>query len=159
MRCSFIKAAARTAMALLLVATLISAAEAGTRKFYLTTTSVQGDQVLTACAKGYHFASIFEILEPSNLTYDAKLGFVTADTGSGPPANYSGWVRTGNISDVSSIPGLANCHVWTSNNSNDNGTNAALSGYWSQAATNISPWATENVQCASHFPVWCVSGK
>jgi hypothetical protein len=104
-------------------------------------------------------ASLWEIREPSALTYNTKLGFVTADSGSGPPANFSGWIRTGNISNTSTIAGSANCAVWSSNGSSDHGTNVFLSAFWTEAAVGISPWASENVQCSSTFHVWCVAGK
>ena len=45
-----------------------------TRKsFYLTKTSHNGSQVLTACAEGYHMASLWEIFDTSNLRYDTAL--------------------------------------------------------------------------------------
>ena len=45
----------------------------GARKYYLTLPQFEGDQVLTACARGYHMASLFEILDTSNLRYDTTL--------------------------------------------------------------------------------------
>jgi hypothetical protein len=66
------------------------------RKFYLTQDGYDGSQALSACAQGYHMASLWEILDPSNLSYDTSLGATVADSGSGPP-NGSGWIRTGFI--------------------------------------------------------------
>ena len=90
----------------------VSAALAGKRKFYLTTGSpgVAGNQVLTACASGYHTASLWEILDPSNLEYDTKRGVTKDDAGSGPPAGSDGdgWIRTGNFSNTGPTPGQAN---------------------------------------------------
>ena len=69
-------------------------AEAG-QKFYLTKDSFQGGQALTACAKPFHMASLWEILDPSNLKYDTGRGYINDDSGSGAPANVIGWIRTG----------------------------------------------------------------
>jgi hypothetical protein len=69
----------------------------GLRKYYLTQTTHTGGQSLSACAEGYHMASLWEILDPSNLSYDTSLGFTLADSGSGPPASSLGWIRTGNV--------------------------------------------------------------
>jgi hypothetical protein len=40
------------------------------RSFYLTKVSVQGNAATSACAGGYHMASQFEMVDPSNLKYD-----------------------------------------------------------------------------------------
>ena len=46
------------------------------RHFYLTKGGTfDGAHALTACATGYHTASLWEIHEPSNLTYNKILGF------------------------------------------------------------------------------------
>ena len=55
------------------------------RSFYLTKTTHTGAQALAACAEGYHMASLWEILNPSNLRYDTELGVVVGDSGFGPP--------------------------------------------------------------------------
>ena len=75
------------------------------RKFYLTKTEdYTGSQALSACASGYHMASLWEIFDTSNLRYDTALGASSTDSGSGPPvAVYfglghfegDGWIRTG----------------------------------------------------------------
>ena len=72
------------------------------RAFYLTGTRHTGDEAdgtdgngAGVCANGYHFASMFEILDVSNLRYDVDRGFLQADSGQGPPSNWSGWIRTG----------------------------------------------------------------
>ena len=51
-----------------LQAQLASLANKGPRKFYLTQTTHNGAQALSACAPGYHMASLWEINEPR--TYD-----------------------------------------------------------------------------------------
>jgi len=60
------------AVALLLVGTFVSRAQAG-RKFYLTQGIFTGNQALSACVKGYHMASLWEIFGVSALTYNTKL--------------------------------------------------------------------------------------
>ena len=77
-------------IASLLIIILIAAASTASaekaRKFYLTQTGFTGSQALTACANGYHMASLWEILDPSNLRYNTTLGFTTQDSGFGPPS-------------------------------------------------------------------------
>jgi hypothetical protein len=53
--------------------------------FYLTKTTHNGGQALTACAAGYHMASIWEIHDPSSLRYSTVYGFTEDDSGLGPP--------------------------------------------------------------------------
>ena len=71
------------------------------RKYYLTTTLVDALGVSTACADGYHMASLWEIKDTSNLKYNATLRLCTlADQGQGPPTINGtdplvGWVHTG----------------------------------------------------------------
>jgi hypothetical protein len=72
------------------------------------------------CASGYHFASLWEIVDPSNLAYNAALSFawtdqtppLVSDTGQGPPAARQGWVRTGFWSASSTIPGEIRRRRW-----------------------------------------------
>lgn len=52
----------------------------GPRQFYLTRSSVQGNQVLTSCAAGFHMASRFEIANLSGVVYDSKRGASSADS-------------------------------------------------------------------------------
>src|SRR5262245_3469439 len=58
--------------------TLVQAAKT---KYYLTAAKFPGDAVLTACASGYHMASLWEIWDPSNLQYDIGRGFAQDDSG------------------------------------------------------------------------------
>jgi hypothetical protein len=61
-----------------LQAQVASLANKGRRKFYVTPTLHDGAHALSACATGYHMASLWEIHDTSNLTYDTDLG-VTQD--------------------------------------------------------------------------------
>jgi hypothetical protein len=98
----------------LLFAVAFQSPDSGPRMFYLTQTAVPGDQALTACAVGYHMASLWEIHEPSNLRYNTRLGVTQDDSGFGPPTGMEGWMRTGSVNNVQNQPGLANCNSWTS---------------------------------------------
>ena len=44
------------------------------RGYQVTTGTFDGSQALTACASGYHMASIYEIYDTSRLRYDTSLG-------------------------------------------------------------------------------------
>jgi hypothetical protein len=65
------------------------------RSFYLTQTLFTGAQALTACAKGYHMASLWEIFDVSNLKYNKTLGFsfTFSHSGSGPAGGIREWIR------------------------------------------------------------------
>jgi hypothetical protein len=137
----------------------VASAKTKPRKFYITQTEVTGGQALTACADGYHMASLWEIFEVSNLRYDTTLGFTQADSGFGPPARFSGWIRTGVSSfGTTGIAGVDNCLAWTSSNNSDLGTVVLLNSFWNNTTliTPISPWFAGNSSCGSDFPVWCV---
>lgn len=126
------------------------------RAFYLSQNGVPADQALTACVPGFHMASLYEILDPSSLRYDASLGLSFEDTGAGPTRG-PGWIRTGTIgwSTAISVPGDANCNAWQSTSPDINGSTVGL-GTWDHAATSISPWSALVVACHSIVRVWCV---
>ena len=95
-----------------------STSTAPIRGYYLTKNTFTGSKVLSACASGYHFASIWEIENTSDLHYNSTLGLTNANSGLGAPSiSYSfdrsvidapiGWIRTGGVLD-------ANCKKWTS---------------------------------------------
>jgi hypothetical protein len=98
------------------------------RGYYLTKSTITGSKVLTACASGYHFASLWEILNTSDLHYNTALGRTNVNSGNGAPAISSrstfadaayGWIRTG-------APDDPNCINWTSSNAVDAGTAGSL---------------------------------
>jgi hypothetical protein len=109
-----------------------------------------GNQALTACAAGFHMASLWEIYDPSNLKYDTTLGLVHADSGSGPPSGAfnagQGWIRTG-APGASNVPGVANCQAWST--TSGQGTRASLTAIG-------GPWAVIEDPCAGESRVWCV---
>jgi len=127
------------------------------RQFYLTKQTFWGSEALTACATGYHMASLWEILDTSNLQYNTTLGFTRDDSGQGPVIGAGGWVRTGFSNDTSNTPGRGNCNGWTSSDSGDYGTVAYLPYLNWTTGGDIGVWKTETDQCsASWYEVWCV---
>lgn len=129
------------------------------RSYYLTQTEHNGAQAPTACAAGYHMASLWEILDPSNLRYDTQLGFTQADSGFGPPAALvEGWIRTGRDANSTGMPGFANCQAYMSDNLLDQGTAVRLTSVWDSPAElrRVEPWSSDNIGCGNFRRVWCV---
>jgi hypothetical protein len=143
------------------------AASAGLRGYYLTQGTYDGADAdgtdgngAGVCAEGYHFASLWEILDPSNLKYNTDLGMVRDDSGQGPPTLpfLGGWVRTGFGRSGSSTPGVGNCDGWDSSSDSDWGTLARLPSYWT-AGQDIHVWQVDTVTCNTDVlvRVWCVA--
>ncbi len=130
----------------------------GQRRYYITDLAQQPNQALTACAAGFHFASLWEIADPSGLQYDTTLGQTTLDSGGGPSTTQGlGWVRTGyNFADVNNTAGHANCNLWTSNNNSHYGTVAVLPQIWTSGAQDLSVWDVDVRTCNFTLGVWCV---
>jgi hypothetical protein len=128
------------------------------RRFYLTNLSYSTDQVLTACAAGYHTASMWEILDVSNLTYNINhpAAHKKADQGYGPPSYWHGWVRTGWQADPSNLTGTGNCSNWTSKSNTAYGVSVRLSRTWETAPGDLSTWDANSFACNLTGPVWCV---
>ncbi len=128
------------------------------RKFYLTRENTfDGSEAPSACAAGYHMASLWEIFDPSNLVYDTALGHPSGD-GSGPPEFNIGWIRTGGGSGVgqNDTPGERNCGAYTINDADTKGTVAALQTNWTSGAGVIDPWVASTRACDQPVFVWCV---
>ena len=137
------------------------------RKFYLTPTNTyNGSQALTACAEGYHMASLWEIFDPSNLKYDTALGSDGNDSGSGPPTMSivaghifnAGWIRTGGGDVSGGDPGRANCFGWTHDSALSDGTVVGLTELWSSTSTvtPVGPWRAFPQSCQEPQQVWCM---
>jgi hypothetical protein len=131
------------------------------RAFYVTKTEVLPTQAPLACTSGFHMASVFEILDVSNLRYDTTFGQTASDSGQGPVTFVFGWVRTG-TSAYKDLPpggqvGYQNCWGWTSVNPADYGTTVRLPGYWNTpTVTSIQPWQPMAFACSQKKRVWCV---
>ena len=138
-----------------ILAKLTDLADKGPRKFYLTKTEHNGAQALSACAPGYHMASLWEIVDPSNVRYNTDLGVTFTDSGFGPPSAL-GWIRTGFLTSDSLEPGVANCDAWTSADAGRFGTLVGLHSLWNLPPTQISPWQGIARSCSTATRVWCV---
>lgn len=127
------------------------------RRFYLTPDDYAADEVLTACANGFHMASLWEIHDVSALRYDTTLGFAPSDrdSGAGPP-NRSGWIRTGSISNGFPTAGDGNCLIWTTTGAASHGTVVALALEWEQPPEVTAPWDAGHILCSQVRQVWCV---
>jgi hypothetical protein len=134
------------------------------RHYYLTKATINGNQALTACASGYHFASFTEIQDPTVLTYNKTLGRSAADDGAGPPSGLLGvgWVRTGYTSNsTSSDPSIPNnCNLWTSDATSDNGEvglfDPSFGGSTVGPIVNFTNVAACDNSQGDNVGVWCV---
>jgi hypothetical protein len=126
------------------------------RRFYLAPSVDTAPQAVGACGDGYHFASLWEILDTSNLVYDTARGIDLSgtDSGSGPPTDLEGWVRTGYKSSIENVPGQGNCASWQWGESGF-GTIARLVSNWT-AAGDLYVWDAETAPCGNAGYVWCV---
>jgi hypothetical protein len=138
------------------------------RQYYLSKTMRNGAQALDACADGYHFASLWEIADPSALKYAPRLGQTATDSGAGPPTGIRGfsitipargWVRTGYLDSTGVTPGRANCDVWTSDSGTNDGTTVHLPSDWASGSQKVGVWIAESYACNSNIRVWCVQDE
>ena len=127
-------------------------------QYYLTEDEYPGNQVLSACAGGFHTAALWEILDTTDLRYNARLGYTRRDSGFGPPAT-GGWVRTGYASDATQSAGTGNCQAWTSSSVSDYGTFVSLPGYWDLGFQDLVGWETGTHDCSDPRQVWCVGNE
>ena len=125
--------------------------------YYITDQTYHPDEALTACAEGYHFASLWEIIGPSNLTYNTSLGQTTLDSGGGPPTIMGlGWVRTGyNFADVTNTAGHANCALWSTRDPGAFGSVAVLPQLWTAGTQDLFVWDVDVRTCNFKLGVWC----
>lgn len=130
----------------------------GERRYYLTTALFDGAEADDPgnCAQGFHFASLYEILDISSLRYDKSLGFNKLDSGQGPPTQTLGWIRTGANAETSVASGVANCSAWDSNVLENSGTTVLLSGLGNSPGLRSNPWSAASFTCLSNIKIWCV---
>ena len=135
------------------------------RGYYLTKNTYKGDAADGldgngdgVCAQGYHFGSLWEITDPSNLIYNTQLGHHRSDSGIGPPSFDSGWIRTGNAAYSSTLPGKGNCQLWSETFAY--GTTISLVDQWANPhAQDIHVWDTAFRSCNDAARVWCVANE
>ena len=127
-------------------------ASSSKKSYYLTSQEVLGDDVLFQCRRGFHFASIWEIRDTSNLKYNTRRGYTTEESGFGPPAGVPGWLRSG-LNDGRT------CENWT-----------AAEGFLGPIG-QVAPWELYELPhdqggdgwdlnyhpCWEPLQVWCVS--
>jgi hypothetical protein len=131
--------------------------------YYLTATNFSSLGAVDACGAGYHFASLWEIMDPSNLAYasDHPNAYVSeADQGYGPPSGSAGaprygWVRTGQNASVANTAGTGNCQNWTSDEATEFGSRAGLNPNWT-GAEDVFVWKVGAAACNTSQPVWCI---
>lgn len=125
--------------------------------YYLTSGSYTGNLADEACAAGYHMATLWEILDTSNLVYDTSLGYqhTPGDGGAGPPTTILGWVRTGSTPSIGATPGSGNCAVWTHGIAGTYGSVIYLPNNWSAPGSTMGPWVTDFRECNQPQQVWC----
>ncbi len=141
----------------------------GLRRYYLTPTTPPANTARTACAAGFHMASLYELVQPSALQYDTGLGVTSDDSGSGPPIVVStdfafGWVRGGaNATGGAQAAGVANCNNWSTTSAGTTGSVANIWGDWTNQAPPplansevVWPWWVVALPCNSPARVWCV---
>jgi len=139
----------------------VAAAAIPPRQYYLTTGLHSGSQAISACASGYHMASVWEIYDPTNLEYNRTLGATDHDSGSGPPTWYSGWIRTGfmSVSDANPV-GTANCGAYTTSSSASYGTTIKLVNEWQNPTiVDLFVWDAMLVGCNNQMRVWCAADR
>lgn len=129
--------------------------------FYVTDATYSAGGALSACSDGYHMASLWEIQHFSDLqyAYDHPDAHVKVDSSLGAPANWWGWIRTGQDASPVNTPGTGNCQSWTSTEPDESGTVARLGSDWEAAASAGSPWQATSRACSGIAPVWCVSNR
>jgi len=125
--------------------------------YYLTENYFNGATAYTACALGYRMATLWELLDPSNLDYNLSLGYdhSPGDQGSGPPSGEQGWVRTGGVPSIGTGAGNGNCGAWSFSVADQYGSTAWLPNDWSTPSNKIGIWLTGDQECNARQRVWC----
>lgn len=140
------------------------------RRYYLTEDTFDGSQAAdpTNCDAGFHFASIYEITDTTQLSYDQTRGATPLDQSEGPPALRQAWVKTGTGPSTATLAGSADCQGWTSANSNHQGSlvslgangtgtsNFALNLWNDPVNSTLLPWVGGTTQCILPRPIVCL---
>lgn len=121
----------------------------GARLFYLTRANFLPNVAASACAPGFHFASVPELTTEGNLEYAEALGRQHVEAGvSAGPEWWGGWVRTGILG------GSLSCNGWTSTAPADRGAILAAPPH---STTNPLEWQGGQQGCGTPVPVWCIA--
>lgn len=147
--------------------------------FYLTNSSFWvGNNAPVACDTdaGFHMASLWEILDVTQLRYatneDLSEGYAvfSPDDGSqGPPVDTGsarGWIKNGagpfGLVSQDYPAGLVNCLAQTTNQGTYEGTLVSLSFCWGtvcdppRGSIGGSGWVASKAICSAGHSVWCV---
>jgi len=141
------------------------------KQYFLTDAIVVGSDAPKSCGTGFHMASLYEILDPTQLSYAGAnlLAYqppAASDLGAGPPSQVHGWVHTGYTASTSSTstPGQANCNGYTDGSSDNAGTRVRLNSTWERiqggdTVYSVTPWWDTDAQLCSDATtrVWCVA--
>ena len=123
------------------------------RRFYLSKTDRTGATAPSACAHGFHMASLPELIASGSLAYDPVLGKTAIDSGAGMPIGllFLGWARTGSVSSATS------CNAYTSTSGTGKAAFPTLLET-PDVSTDIVEiqWRTVSANCTNTDPVWCV---
>jgi hypothetical protein len=126
----------------------------GARRYYLTSAVSTTFAAATSCEAGFHMASAFELLDPTDLEYETAFGASEADAGSGPVSTLEGRVRTGG-----GPSSTLNCIAWASQSDTHTGMHLVLQAPagWDDAGGALAPWRVEILRpCNLPARVWCV---
>jgi hypothetical protein len=118
------------------------------RSVYLTSTYHSGADVANACAEGYHFASITELLGSYNMVYNPTLGTYYEYQAFGMLQGGEAWVKTARAE--------TSCVDWTSSDPNENGAVTSLIDLTDDGLHNPQ-WYDFEASCDSEWRVYCVS--
>jgi hypothetical protein len=119
------------------------------RTYYLTKGRFTGDQVLEACARGYHLASMYELENSGALAYNPKLGVRFEPYQWGPPfadelEEEHGWFDNGERAGRGE-----NCNGWQ--------PDPLCTGCY-RGGTFGFKTGRRNADCLSEsWRVWCIS--
>ncbi len=129
----------------------------GARLFYITPAQVPANQASSACAAGFHFASITELRTAGNLEYAEVLGYHFSEAGiSAGPASVAALARSGEPGASSS---QVACSDWTSTSNADKAPLLFAPFYStvSSGATLPHEWVASLAGCGDPFRVWCIA--
>lgn len=119
----------------------------GKRLYYLTIGTQSGATADTACASGFHFASLWEIHDTTLVEYDTTRGLVPTATTQGPPFLTPGWIQGMGTS----------CNAWTSSSSAVTGSSAEIiQSSFLGGLEDVIPWDIDSQTCNQLLPSWCV---
>ena len=118
------------------------------QSYYLTSGEFNAVEAPSACIDGYHFASIWEIADPSNLQYNNDIPESIHIGDYGPPTGAPGWVRIGTMDTADE------CTDWTSAAHTQSGKVASLNV---DSLIGGGGWNLNVQTCDERGLVWCVS--